>query len=699
MPKLIKITLSTIAAVVIVMLVVIGLAPFVINPNDFKEDITNAVRNHIGRDLTIDGDLKLTIFPWLGVSTGKMTLSNAQGFADKSFATVAESKASLKLTSLLTKQLEVSEVVFKDLSINLITNAQGVTNWADLSTPKTAKPATEPTAQHAATNSLAAFAIGGIHIENAHIDWDDQQAQQHIAINNLDLKTGPFTVAKPVAVALSFKSSTGPSKLAETIQLNTDVLINEQFDTVNLAKPLLQITVSGDNIPNQQLPIKVTATEIAVDLQKQNINIPGLQINAGEITLSSELNISNINTKPVLQGPINIAEFNLATALKFYGVKLPVMHDAQALSKLSVSTNLQADTNNADLQNLHIKLDDTNLTGAINVADFKQPIINFNLNIDHLDADRYLSADAKNTSKAIASPAVAVAAAMLPIADLRKLNAHGNITLNTVKVNGLTMQGMRLDFAAKQGIVKTNQSSRQFYQGDYSGSVELDVTHKQPTLAVNEKIKHLHLDAYLKDLQGSAPITGVLDATTELNAQGHKADQLKATLTGSANFAVKDTVLKGFNLQKIIDNGKAILKDVNAATANSTEQTLFSELSGSAAINNGVIQSNNLMGIAAKLRIDGKGSADINTEKLDVKLIAKFQDDPAVPQAPNVIINIAGTFDKPSLQIDVAALLKDKNNTKVIENLLEHNKDKIDKFLHKLDKKLGFGGKDLLKKF
>ena len=51
-----------------------------VDPNDYKSKFSEVVKQNTGRDLRMDGDLKFTFFPWLGVETGALSLSNATGF-------------------------------------------------------------------------------------------------------------------------------------------------------------------------------------------------------------------------------------------------------------------------------------------------------------------------------------------------------------------------------------------------------------------------------------------------------------------------------------------------------------------------------------------------------------------------------------------------------------------------------------------
>jgi AsmA protein len=150
--------------------------------------------------------------------------------------------------------------------------------------------------------------------------------------------------------------------------------------------------------------------------------------------------------------------------------------------------------------------------------------------------------------------------------------------------------------------------------------------------------------------------------------------------------------MKGFNLQKIIDQGKALIKGSPLSTDPKNDQTLFSEMSGTATITNGLIQNNDLVAKSPKLHVDGKGNLNLNSDALDYKVDAKLfkaEGKATEPEQINgsVAINITGTLNKPSYTIDIATLLTDEN------------KVKIEKLIDKLDKKVGSGIGNLLKNF
>lgn len=708
MGKPVKIIFSIIAAMVFLIVIAIFTLPFFIDPNNFKPEIAAAVKDKTGRDLTLTGELKLSIFPWLGISTGKMALGNAAGFQDQPFATLEESDIKVKLLPLLTKKIEVSRIVLKGLVLNLAKNQQGVSNWDDLIASDATKTTLSASINHNGiqdeTDALAVFTIGSIAMENARINWDDQRSGKRLLIKDVNLNTDKFVYDEPVAVDLSLVVLNTETKFTESVKLTTGLTVNEKFDTFVLSHSALQTTSEGENIPGKSLTAMLAVADAALDMSKQTVKVSGLQLKSKDVTLSAEITGNDIKDKPSFQGPVTVATFSPAKVMKQLGMEVPVMLDANALSKSAISFNLLATENSVDLQNLAMTLDDTQIKGSTSIKDFAQPVIVFNLAADACDVDRYLPPVTDKSSKPVTSPAVALAAgaSALPAETLRKLNVDGQLSLGKFKINGLVMQGIQLNLSAKNGIIKTQQSAKAFYQGSYNGSLSVDMRSKKPALAINEKIIHVQVEPLLKDFKGEARMSGVVDASAQLQGQGSNAGELKSSLNGSLSFLFKDSVVKGFNLQKIIDHAKALISESAIPANNKNDQTLFSEITGTATLSNGLIRNNDLVAMASRIHVNGKGNADLNTEKLDYKINARLIKAEATATQPEqfhdtpINITVAGTFSKPTYTLDVAALLTNKNKAK-IENFVDKNQEKIDKIVDKIDKKLGPGVGDLLK--
>ncbi|HEY8220155.1 MAG TPA: AsmA family protein [Methylobacter sp.] len=694
MGKPFKIILSTIAAVVLLLIVVACILPFLINPNDFKPAIIAAVKDKTGRELVLDGELKLSLFPWAGISTEKIALSNAPEFQDRPFATIEEGNIEVRLLPLLSKKVEINRIALKGLVLNLARNNQGITNWDDLTASgintAPAAVAVKPDQQPAPAQTT--FSVGVITIENARVDWDDLKTEKHIEVKELNLNADKFVFDESANITASMTALKSGAKSTHAIKLNTELTVNEKLDTFALHHSDLQVTSSGETVPGQSLTTALAIADAALDLNQQTAKIHGLQFKSGGVSLAAaEMTGTSIKDNPSFQGPVIVAPFSPAKVMQQLAISLPTMQDANALSKLAANFDLAATGDSADLQNLALTLDDTQISGTVSIKSFSESIISFNLGIDALDIDRYLPPRDKS-SKPIASPAVLLAAGLsaLPVETLRKLNADGTVSVGKLKVSDLAMQDIQINLSSKDGVFTTQQAVKQFYQGSYSGSLNMDTHGDKPALAVNEKIDHVQIEPLLKDYRGEASISGLVNASAQLQGQGHKTKELKTSLNGQLSFLFKDGAVKGFNLQKIIDEGKALIKGSTLPSDNKSDQTLFSEMTGTATIANGLIQNNDLIAKSSKLRVDGKGNVNLISEAIDYKIDAKLLDAKAAATEPEqvkgaVAINVAGTLDKPLYTIDVASLLTDKN------------KAKVEKLINKIDKKLGSGVGDLLK--
>lgn len=57
-----------------------------VNPHDYKGRIGAAVRQATGRDLSLKGAIKLSVFPWVALELGPASLGNPPGFGAWSFS-------------------------------------------------------------------------------------------------------------------------------------------------------------------------------------------------------------------------------------------------------------------------------------------------------------------------------------------------------------------------------------------------------------------------------------------------------------------------------------------------------------------------------------------------------------------------------------------------------------------------------------
>ncbi len=711
MSKPIKILLSILAVIILSIVIAIFTLPFFINPNNFKPEVIAAVKNNTGRDLTLTGDIKISLFPWTGVSTGKMTLSNAIGFQEKTFASLEESAIKINLLPLFLNKIEIDQVIIKGLILNLEKNSQGINNWDDLTRSnvtnvKPLSPIANNNKPEATNNGLTLLAINGVAIENAVINWKNQRSGKILLIKDININSNKFAYDEPVTVDLSLMAMSPETNWTESIKLRTGLTVNQALTSLALDHSDLQLKtiIKANNNEDKSILAALTINNVAMDRTKQSLNVSGLKLTSQDISLSAEITGNTNNSKFSFQGPITIAPFNLRNILNQLDIKVPALQDEKALSKAAATFNLLVTNNVVDLQNMSLTLDGTQIKGSTTITDISKPAITFNLASDNMDLDPYLAPIADKKSRPINSPAITLAlgTSTLPVELSKKLIINGQLSLERLKVNAMTIQDVQLNLDVKEGLINAQQSAKGFYAGSYNSVFSVDMRNNKPTLSINEKILHVQIEPLLNDFNGATKLSGLLDLSTQLEGQGNNAKELKSSLKGKLSFLLTDSVINGFNLQKIIDDAKTLIKEPTLPVDNKNDQMLFSKLSGTATINNGLVQNNDLIGIASKMHLNGKGTADLNSEKLDYKLNARYIKTKATTTEPEQLIetpiniNIAGTFAKPTYTVDLAAILSDKNKAK-IDQFIDKNHNKIDEIVRKIDKKIGPGLGNLLK--
>ena len=439
----------------------------------------------------------------------------------------------------------------------------------------------------------------------------------------------------------------------------------------------------------------LTIASGAVSLPQQTIKVSGLQLKSGDLSLSAEVSSEHFKeANATFQGTLSIAQFSPAKLIKEFAIPVPAMRDTNALNKFALSVNFTATQNSIDLQNVVLNLDDTLIKGSISLNNFAFAIA-FNLAIDTLDADRYLSPTEKS-KQATASPLLALTAgaALLPVDLLRRLDANGDLAVGSLKANGMNLQDVHLHVGAKNGLVTTTQSIKQFYQGEYASNFSVDVRQPKTVLEVEQKLDHVQIEPLLTALGNKATIRGTLDSSLQLQGYGNTPAELQSSLSGQLKFLCKDGAMLGFNLQNMIDKGKALLKGSDLAAITDNKETPFLMLGGSAVIAKGIVTNDDLELKTNKVQATGKGTVNLLNQQLNYKLTALLPKDSVAPADADllhntpIVILVGGTLSKPTYTLDVTALVTDKAKAKiesVINNAqTEEGKAKIEKALDKL---------------
>lgn len=273
--------------VALILVLIIAAVAFVatFDPNDYKDKISSLVQEKTGRSIELGGPIKLTLFPWLGVSVRDVALGNAPGFSPKDMVTAKTVEVKAAFLPLLKGQFEVGKLVLDGATIHLARNSNGVTNWADLlARPSAPETGASPGSAPAATRNATSLAIGGVAINDATLDWQDAVTGQSLALQHLNLDSGAIRLGQAVDMSLNFSYATQDSKLGK---LTGDVRLSSTFDMKTNGEQLSAKSMKfhASVVPDPQhnpnaLPAKteldLSVPEVTVDLPKHSVNLSAM---------------------------------------------------------------------------------------------------------------------------------------------------------------------------------------------------------------------------------------------------------------------------------------------------------------------------------------------------------------------------------------------------------------------------------------
>jgi len=697
MGKLLKVLLYGIGGIVVLLVIAAVVIPMVIDPNDYKGQITQVVKDRTGRDLTIGGDIALSIFPWLALDIAEVDFSNAPGFGDDPFARVKQVSVGIKLLPLLRKQVEMSTLELDGLSLSLARKTDGTTNWDDLVAAEApAQPATETEAESGSGMPLAALAIGGVEIVDAQLLWDDQQSGARYEVSDLDLTLGEIAPGSPVDFNLAAQFISAAPPVKSVIELGGVVSISDDLQQISVRDFSAGVNATGESLPGGELAAELKS-RLSIDLQKQTLDLPELVLNAMGITFRGDAAGTGITgDAPRFTGNLSVDEFAPRDVMQALAMELPDVSDPDVLGKADMQLAFAAGLNDVKVSSILLHLDDSTIDGNAAVQNFASPVIRFAFALDEIDVDRYLPPQTEGVAPTPAEAAAGGATA-LPVDTLRALNLDGSLKIGKLKAYQLRSSDITVQIKAKDGLLRVHPASANMYEGSYKGDVSLDVRQDKARISMDESLQGIQAGPLLKDLTGDDKLRGTGNVSAKLNAIGVTPDEFRKTLNGNAAFSFTDGALKGVNIISLIRKAKSAVKGKPRPAQEGADETEFTELSGSAKITNGLIRNDDLTAMSPLLRVGGAGTADLVSEKIDylvtTKIVGSLEGQGGKElgelKGVEIPVRVTGTFSAPSYKVDLQKVLEGEAKQKI-----EKHTDKLEE---KLQKKLGDDVGDKLK--
>lgn len=666
----------------LLVLAIVAVAVFAMtfDPNRYKGQIEAAVKEKTGRTLKLEGDLKVAVFPSLGADVAKVTLSERA--SNEGFLSLDSAHASVALLPLLHGEVIVDRIKVAGLKANIVKGKDGKFNFDDLMQAKDAKPVPEKDAKKDASKSSGPvkFDIAGLSVERSAIAYKDLASGQQLELSDVKVSTG--RVAEKASGKLELAVTAKGSKPA----LDMKVSLNGNYAVDLAAKSFAFAKVDGS-----------ANGTLDKDTLEAKISAPRIEINADKATGEA------VTADFKLKGPQRSTE----AVLKLGGVQgsakalvLPSISAQIALGgpdmpkplKLDVSGSARADlekqTASADLTS---KVDESTAKMKLELAKFSPPAYVFDINVDRLNLDQYFppkpkAAAPSGTEETKPAPSKTAEDTPIDLSPLKDLNANGKLQFGALQVKGLKLANLRAEIKAANGRLDISPHSANLYEGALTGALSVQANGNR--IALKESLTNVSVGPLLRDVAQQDRLEGRGNVALDVGGAGATVNTLKKSLDGTAKVNLRDGAIKGIDIGALLNKVKSLGGKSDEGSANTKDETRFTELNATFTIKNGVAHNQDFEAKAPLFRIAGAGDIDIGNSTLDYTVKAsvvattKGQGGAERDQLAGltVPVKLSGPFDAMKYKVDYSAAATELAKSKVGERakeVIEKNKDKV----------------------
>lgn len=271
--RALKIAGIVIGSLIGLVVVAVGLLLLIIDPNDYKPQLAALVKDKTDMTLAIGDRLEWTLWPSIGVSLGKTSLSDAE--RKETLVAVGRAAVSVELLPLFSKQIRIDAVTLEGAKVRFLQYADGSTSWDRLLAKLASAPEEEEPSQ------AVDFDIKRLEVKDSSVFLKDEKAGTERAVEGFAVTARDISLEQPFPLALQFtfrqQDAAGKTLVAQNT-LETTVSLQQDKKLYQLSQLKLASALSGTALP---APANVDIRgDLRADMAANTVSIAGLAIKA-----------------------------------------------------------------------------------------------------------------------------------------------------------------------------------------------------------------------------------------------------------------------------------------------------------------------------------------------------------------------------------------------------------------------------------
>jgi AsmA protein len=508
-------------------IIVLLAAAIIVGPSlvDLHPRIAAMVREATGRELRIDGELRLALLPKLRVSASGVHLSNAPGAAAPDMLSVDSVALEAELWPLLGRRLVVNSLVVNHPAVNLEVDKTGRPNWefAPQAKADSAPPQEKPEA--AGGPPLAGVRLGELRVEQGQLSYHDDVTGQAI-----DAKDATFTAAM--------------AELESPLSLNGRMVVNDEPVAADISVDTVGKLRRGEQA-GVKLAVIATHLTARFDGAAQQRPVPGLD-GVFDLDIPSVGNLASWLKAPLDDAQPDPGPLKVHAVFASEGTKSLLKEATVAGTALNAKASGSLDASG----------DATRLTAIVETG--------------VLDVDRYLPPQARDKTPAppaakapggrpapAADPLAALSDQPFDLAGLRRLDADVKVSIAGIKAMGYEVGRVAFAATVKAGVLAADLAEIALYGGTVKGTAKLDAAGDALGLDTALNVDRVTVDKLAGQAAAAGPpVSGVVSASLDAKARGRSPRALAEDMRGHlavdlGGVTVKDAAARAISQLKL----------------------------------------------------------------------------------------------------------------------------------------------------
>ncbi|WP_116599139.1 AsmA family protein [Primorskyibacter marinus] len=607
------------AVVILILLAVVGVLML---PGERLAHLASSqLSKQLGREVTIGGDVSLTFWPTLSISTGPLEVANADWAGDTPLLRAQAARIGMDAAALLSGDITFRMIEADAPRITLITDANGRGNW-ELSTTEAKQTDAAPAPSSDQTPAIPVFTLDRLRLSDASLDWRAAGADP-VVIEGVDLDLAWPDREGPATFDLTLRPQGDPLRIAATI-----------------GRP--QAMMTG-----------------AVGPLVASLDAPG-----GTAKFDG-----TFGTKPEAQGAVS---FDLADTARFLaalgiaGVDLP-----QGLGRKANGTGqiTLSEGNRLALRDGKLTLDSNRLQAAADIALDAKPRVTAQLSADALDFSGLAQGDSGGGNGGGSGNAAGWSRAAIDASGLAAFDGKVSLEAGAIELGTLTLGKTRTVMTLDRSRAVFALNEVRAYDGLITGEF---VANNRNGLSVGGKLRAsgVEMQTLLNDAADVSRFSGKADASLNFLGVGQSTAAIMSSLKGDGSVQAGPGVISGIDLDQLFRAG-----GVGGGT------TVFDTLSATYTIAGGVLRNKDLAMSLPGIKAEGEGKVNIGARSLDYLVVptalnARDGRGLAIP------VRIKGPWDAPAIRADMGEAI-DRNLAEERKQLEDDVRSKVSEKLEK----------------